>query len=163
MILIANWKMQLGLAESEAAAQAIKAGLASNPGSEVVIAPSFPAIAAVGKILGHSGINLGAQDCFWQNKGPFTGEVSAMSLKELGCRYVIVGHSERRAMGDLHGNFRGFRAAVFIDEAHKIAFFPGRQAGGAESKFVRRAALHAVPVVEHVKTAVGASCMVEPQ
>ncbi len=100
MILIANWKMQLGIAESEAAAKAVKAGLPKNPGAEVVIAPSFPTIASVAKILGKSGIALGAQDCFWQNRGPFTGEVSPASLKELGCRYVIVGHSERRAMGE---------------------------------------------------------------
>ena len=62
---------------------------------EVVICPSFTALAAVGPYL--SKIGLGAQDCCWEDKGAYTGEVSAAMLGEMGCKYVIVGHSERRA------------------------------------------------------------------
>jgi triosephosphate isomerase len=64
---------------------------------EVVICPPFTALAAVGQLLEGSRVALGAQDVFWEDQGAFTGEVSAPMLKELGCRYVIVGHSERRA------------------------------------------------------------------
>ena len=45
-------------------------------------------------------IKLGAQDCFWKQQGAFTGEISPLMLKDLGCQYVIIGHSERRALGE---------------------------------------------------------------
>jgi len=63
----------------------------------VVIAPPFTALETASSVLGPSSwINLGAQDVHWEEQGAFTGEVSAPMLRELGCRYVIVGHSERR-------------------------------------------------------------------
>ncbi|MGQ9677980.1 MAG: triose-phosphate isomerase [bacterium] len=65
---------------------------------EVVVFPPFTSIPAVAEVLQelHSPIRYGAQDVFWESEGPFTGEVSPTFLAELGCRYVIVGHSERR-------------------------------------------------------------------
>lgn len=95
--LIANWKMQLGVAESEALARDELAACGKmNEGIIVVICPSFPAIERVGKICKDSYCFLGAQDLFWEERGQYTGEVSSRMLKELGVRYVIVGHSERR-------------------------------------------------------------------
>lgn len=67
---------------------------------EIVVCPSFLALSEVAKILKPSRISLGAQDTFYQEEGAFTGEVSPENLKEIGCQYVIVGHSERRAMGE---------------------------------------------------------------
>ena len=63
---------------------------------EVALCPSFEALVSVKKALGRSRLSLGAQDVFWQAYGPFTGEVAAHNLRAIGCRYVIVGHSERR-------------------------------------------------------------------
>ena len=88
--------MKLGLPESIDLAKAIKKG-APNKKAEVVICPSFVSLSEVAKVLKRSGIKLGAQDCFWETSGAFTGEVSATYLREVGCEFVIVGHSERRA------------------------------------------------------------------
>lgn len=98
--LIANWKTQLGVSESQDLAKEMVrlwAGqAASQPNVNVVICPSFAAIEEVRAEIKGTSIGLGAQDCFWDNKGAYTGEVSPLSLKEEGCRYCIVGHSERR-------------------------------------------------------------------
>jgi triosephosphate isomerase len=63
---------------------------------EVVVCPSYVHLQAVGETLKDSNIALGAQDSYWQDNGPYTGEVSAAMLADVGCRYVIIGHSERR-------------------------------------------------------------------
>ena len=93
-IVIANWKMKLSSAESQKLAMAIKNKARGE--AEIVICPSFISLAEVGKVLAGSAVKLGAQDCFWESSGAFTGEVSAQQLKEVGCDYVILGHSERR-------------------------------------------------------------------
>ena len=93
-IIIANWKMKLGTNEAVNLAKEIKKG--TNQENEIVICPSFVSISEVGEILKGSQIKLGAQDCFWESEGAYTGEVSAKQLRELGCEFVILGHSERR-------------------------------------------------------------------
>ena len=65
-------------------------------GVEVAVAPPFTALYAVRKELEGSSIRLAAQNLFWEEKGAFTGEISPLMLKEVGCQYVIIGHSERR-------------------------------------------------------------------
>lgn len=98
--LIGNWKMQLGEPDSEALAKEIVrlwgAQGAGKDGSVVVICPSHMAIEEVAKVVKGTPVALGSQDTFWEDKGAFTGEVSPKTLKELGCEYCIVGHSERR-------------------------------------------------------------------
>lgn len=75
------------------------AGLADELGGcQVVLCPPFTAIHAVAEGVAASGIEVGAQDVYWEAKGAFTGEVSCEMLVEAGCRYVIIGHSERRAL-----------------------------------------------------------------
>lgn len=93
-IVIGNWKMKLGIPESKELASAIKKINLTK--AEVVICPSFVSLTEVAKIVKHADIALGAQDCFWESQGSFTGEVSATYLKEAGCDFVILGHSERR-------------------------------------------------------------------
>jgi len=95
-ILIANWKMNLTLKEREDLAQEIKDRLGEEKDKEVVICPPFVSLASIGEIIRDSAIELGAQDVFWEETGAYTGEISPIVLKELACRYVIVGHSERR-------------------------------------------------------------------
>ena len=63
---------------------------------EVAVAPVFTALHAVAKRLEGSSVALAAQNCFWEDQGAFTGEVSCRQLKDVGCKYVIIAHSERR-------------------------------------------------------------------
>jgi triosephosphate isomerase len=94
-LVVANWKMYLGPAASEALADRIAS--AGVPGGvDAALAPSFGALAAVGRRLAGTGLALAAQDVSPETEGAFTGEVSAASLRELGVSVCIVGHSERR-------------------------------------------------------------------
>lgn len=97
-IIVANWKMNLTPSESANIAKEIVAGIpAQREAAEIVICPSYPALEKVGKAISRSPLSLGAQNIFWQESGSYTGEVSAAMVKELGCQWVIIGHSERRA------------------------------------------------------------------
>ena len=93
--LIANWKMNLTLTESVEVAAVIGQG-SRGVAAEVVVCPAFPNIAAVAEVFKETVVSLGAQDVAAEERGSYTGEVSAAMLKAVGCRYVIVGHSERR-------------------------------------------------------------------
>ena len=87
--------MHLTLQEAEALVSRIKV-TCETEAVEVVVCPPFTALAAAGRLLAGSRIGLGAQDLFWELQGAFTGEVSPAMLTDAGCRYVIIGHSERR-------------------------------------------------------------------
>jgi len=96
-IVIGNWKMNLTPHESEIVAKKIVAGLPpQGVSAEVVLCPSFPSLEVVERVIAQSTISLGAQNFFWQESGSYTGEVSIKMLKEIGCGWAIIGHSERR-------------------------------------------------------------------
>lgn len=95
-IIIANWKMSLSLAETINLAKKFVEKFSGFSQGQVVVCPSATCLDEVIKILKGSQIKLGAQNVFWENKGAYTGEISADMLVEAGCRYVIIGHSERR-------------------------------------------------------------------
>jgi triosephosphate isomerase len=96
-LIVGNWKLNKTPSEARAFTQRLKETLPQNRRAELVVAPPFPALQAVRDALGQSsGVLVGAQDLFWEDQGAFTGEVSAPMLKDLGCRYVLIGHSERR-------------------------------------------------------------------
>ncbi|MDD4271547.1 MAG: triose-phosphate isomerase [Patescibacteria group bacterium] len=94
--IIANWKMNLNFAETLSLAKKFKEKFSGFDKGEVAICPSTSALHEVGKILKGGKIKLGAQNAFWEETGAYTGEVSPGMLAEIGCRYVILGHSERR-------------------------------------------------------------------
>ena len=94
--VVGNWKMHGTAAEARTLAQAIREGLKRPRGVEVAVCPPFTALAAVAEVLAGSPVMLGAQNCHWEDKGAFTGEISPPMLTELGCRLVLAGHSERR-------------------------------------------------------------------
>lgn len=94
-IIAGNWKMHNDLAESLALIDALCAPLSRITGVEVVLCPSFIALADAAEKLRGTHIALGAQNMHWQDKGAYTGEISPLMLKGL-VRYVIIGHSERR-------------------------------------------------------------------
>jgi len=95
-LVLANWKMNLSVSQSVNLAKSIAKTVGQLPGIEVGLCPTFPALAAVSEAVKGKPIALGAQDVFWKTAGPYTGEVSPSVLRELGVKYVIVGHSERR-------------------------------------------------------------------
>ncbi len=98
-LIAGNWKMNGGLDEVDGLAGDLAgrmAGLAAAPGFELAVCPPFPLLPMVASAIEESGIALGAQDCHGNEKGAHTGDVSAKLLAQVGCAYVIVGHSERR-------------------------------------------------------------------
>ncbi len=96
-LILANWKMNLTLAENNKLVKALIKGI-NNYLKDFTIAifPSFIALADTQELIKGYNLALGAQDVFWKSTGPYTGEVSVVMLQELGVKYVIVGHSERR-------------------------------------------------------------------
>ena len=98
-IVAANWKMNMTQAESARFVESLLLDLGDITDIEVVILPPFTAIAKVMEALGASqSIKVGAQNMHWEPNGPFTGEISAALLRDLLVRYVVLGHSERRAL-----------------------------------------------------------------
>jgi triosephosphate isomerase len=95
-LVLGNWKMHGTIAEARALAGAVRDGLKRPRGVEVAVCPPFTALAAVGETLVGSPIGLGAQTCHHEASGAHTGEIAPPMLVELGCRYVLLGHSERR-------------------------------------------------------------------
>jgi len=91
-----NWKMFTNGATAEQLATAVLRGFGSEKRVKIAVCPPFPYLAAVGKVLAGSAIGLGAQNLYPEKEGAFTGEVSPTMLLDVGCRYVILGHSERR-------------------------------------------------------------------
>jgi triosephosphate isomerase (TIM) len=100
--VVGNWKMNGTVGECRALALAVRDGLKRPRGVDVAVCPPFTALAAVAEVLTGSAVRLGAQNCHWEASGPYTGEISPVMLSELGCRYALIGHSERRReMGEV--------------------------------------------------------------
>ena len=95
-LIVANWKMHGGLAEGKELAQAVRDGLRRPRGAEVVDLRLRTPRSRRWEACSPARRCLGAQNCHWEQRGAFTGEVSAEMLAEAGCRLVLVGHSERR-------------------------------------------------------------------
>ena len=94
--VVGNWKMHTTAAEARRLAEAVADGVGNEDCVSVAICPPFPYLAIVGEILKGSHVALGAQNLYPEKEGAFTGEVSPTMLLDLGCKYVILGHSERR-------------------------------------------------------------------
>ena len=95
-IVAGNWKMHNTIAESIALAKAIKDGASDFKDGVIILAPPFTALSNVGEAIKGSNVFLAAQNMHYEDKGAFTGEISPAMLKDIGCSYVIIGHSERR-------------------------------------------------------------------
>ncbi|MGB4338218.1 MAG: triose-phosphate isomerase [Bacillota bacterium] len=97
-IVAGNWKMHKTVGEGVALASELVKASAEFDGCKVVLCPPFTAVAAVANAVKGSPIEVGGQDVHWEAKGAYTGEVSCEMLLDVGCSWVIIGHSERRAM-----------------------------------------------------------------
>jgi triosephosphate isomerase len=91
-----NWKMHKAIADATALASELVASTNYMTDIDIAVAPPTTSLAAVRQALTGSSIGLGAQNMHWENEGAFTGEVSPVMVKDAGCEYVILGHSERR-------------------------------------------------------------------
>jgi len=123
--LIGNWKMQLNSADSVALAREIVrlwAGQAAlNQNVVMTLCPSHVALSAVHAEVNGTSVYMGAQDVFWEDKGAYTGEIAPATLREFGCEYSLVGHSERREfLGETDEMVRRKTAALLRHNIHPI-------------------------------------------
>lgn len=95
-IIAGNWKMHKTRSEAKELAKGIVERLDGISNVQIVLCPPFTAISSVSEVIRGTNIELGAQNCHFEDKGAFTGEISPAFLIDAGCRYVIIGHSERR-------------------------------------------------------------------
>lgn len=95
-IIAGNWKLNCTVQEALMLATGLVSHIKTNPHVQVVIAPPYTALYSIGIALADSAIKLASQDIFWEEKGAYTGELSGSLLKDVGCEYAIIGHSERR-------------------------------------------------------------------
>lgn len=95
-LVAANWKMHKTQAEARAFVAAVAPKIREVRGREVLVCPPFTALAAFNDARKDTNLRLGAQNLYFETKGAFTGEISIDMLKDVGCEYVIIGHSERR-------------------------------------------------------------------
>jgi triosephosphate isomerase len=119
-LVAGNWKMHGSLAANQRLLEALKAGAAGAPGVEIAVCVPFPYLQQAASVLAGSGVTWGAQTLSEHDSGAYTGEVSGAMLREFGCRYVIVGHSERRA---LFGERDAQVAAKFL-AAQRVGLVP---------------------------------------
>lgn len=96
LIIAGNWKMNMTATQAKELASRLVPLVKSVQDREIVLGPPFTSLAAVAEVIKGSNISLAAQNIHWEDKGAFTGEISADMLLDSGCKYVIIGHSERR-------------------------------------------------------------------
>ena len=97
-MIAGNWKLHKTLDEATALVKELIPAVADNDKVEIVVAPVYTALSKVAEVIADSNIKLAAQNCYPEPQGAFTGEVSAPLLKDAGCQYIIIGHSERRQL-----------------------------------------------------------------
>jgi len=95
-VIAGNWKMNKSIKEASELVNSLKRELIDIQGSEIIVCPVYTVLSDLSDLLVDSNISLGAQNVYWEPQGAFTGEISPAMLKDAGCKYVIVGHSERR-------------------------------------------------------------------
>ena len=95
-LIAGNWKMYKTIAQAQETTRELIERTAAVDGVDMMIAPPFTAVGPVAYLAKNSRVAVGAQDLFWEKEGAYTGEIAPEMLAEAGCRYVIIGHSERR-------------------------------------------------------------------
>ncbi|HTE55406.1 MAG TPA: triose-phosphate isomerase [Kofleriaceae bacterium] len=138
-IVVGNWKLQKTIAESIALVTELKNQLGAVRDVEIGVAPVFTAIQAVARRLEDSNLGVWGQSCYWQERGAFTGEVSASLLGDAGATGVIVGHSERRTLFGEEDDAVGRKARAVLDAGLRVIVCVGeteaeRDGGRTESR-----------------------------
>ncbi len=109
-----NWKMHATASEARELVSAVLKAAPGVAGAQLLLIPPFTALAEAARLLRGTDVALGGQNLFWEDRGAFTGEISGPMLRDAGCRYVLIGHSERRQyFGETDGTVnRRLRAAL---------------------------------------------------
>jgi triosephosphate isomerase len=170
-------KMYFGLTDSRAWLEAVadmvrRTGLAERV--ELFVVPGFVSLSAAREVLAGTGVGYGAQDVFWEDSGPYTGEVSGPTLREAGCEYVEVGHAERRHLFG-EDEFVLVRKAAAVCRAGMTPIIcVGEVEQGSVDQAVHECVAQARPLLEAVPAvaelllayepvwAIGAECPAEP-
>jgi triosephosphate isomerase (TIM) len=97
-LVIGNWKMNLLTGQACDLAQSLVSRLSDTKGVEVVIAPPFTSLYSVGQVIKGSGLGLAGQNFYYESNGAYTGELALEMLMDVGCGFVLIGHSERRSL-----------------------------------------------------------------
>lgn len=126
-IIAGNWKMYKGPSEARSFAKELVRSLGVPSDLEVVVAPPFVSLLPVWEEIKGSPIQLAAQDVFWEREGAYTGEISPSMLKECGCTYVIVGHSERRNYFGETDDAINKKVKAVLDEGMKVILCVGEK------------------------------------
>jgi len=133
-MIAGNWKLHKTKAETTALIAELKAALSGLTTVEVVVAPPFTALAAAAQEIADSSLLLAAQNCYPATTGAFTGEVSPVLLKDAGCRYVIVGHSERRQLLGESDEFINQKVHALVEAGLGVIFCIGETLEERESE-----------------------------
>jgi len=115
-MIAGNWKLHKTRQQAIELVTELNAAVSGVQGVDIVVAPVFTALTGVAEALAGSNISVAAQNCYPQTQGAFTGEVSPLMLKDAGCRYVIVGHSERRQLFGESDEFINQKAHAVLNE-----------------------------------------------
>ena len=143
MLIAGNWKMYKGAADTAELCVELKRRLADLEGVDVAVCPPFTSLAIAVQVLAGTDIAVAAQNVHWEPEGPFTGEVSAPMLRELGVYGAIVGHSERRQFFGETDEGVGKRARAALDAGLSVIACVGeteteREAGETEDVLRRQ-------------------------
>src|SRR5260221_542941 len=120
-----NWKMYTSASNAKGLAATVAMNLGGDKRVMVAVCPPFPWLAAVADVLKGTEVLLGAQNCHFEKEGAFTGEVSPTMLRDVGCHYVIIGHSERRHGFGETDEFLNKKAKAALAAGLKVIFCVG--------------------------------------
>jgi triosephosphate isomerase len=119
-LIVGNWKMFTDRTRARELATEVRQGLGPETRVQVGVCPPFPYLGVVGEALAGSAVVLGAQNCYPESEGPYTGEVSPRMLVDMGCQYVILGHSERRHKLGETDSFINRKVVAALDAGLKV-------------------------------------------
>ncbi len=133
-IVAGNWKMYTTTSAARQLAREVVAGVGNEQGVQVIVCPPFPYLGVVGEALQGSRVALGAQNAYCVREGAFTGEVSPAMLADVGCHYVILGHSERRHQLGESDELINKKVKLALDCGLKVILCVGETLQERESK-----------------------------
>lgn len=132
-LVAGNWKMNLLVADGVKLVEALKPLIADVKNVEIVVCPTFTALYAVGQTIKGSSIAMGGQNCYVKESGAFTGEISPQMLKDTGCTWTIIGHSERRQYFGETDSFLNKKLKFALASELKVMFCVGETLEERES------------------------------